>query len=1194
MHRDLHGEKNDHALVECVWSWRIRSVKPRARRDFACLYTQERDRRGNLKQTGCMQKFEKAVDSKLAELEYDAASDSATKMYEKMCAAIHFAIDTILPIRRRGSCVRRKVSEKTKDLYTRRSAMRNQGTHEQFAQIQKEIKESGLADFENWVREWADVIDDANKVGDTRGIYKGVNALAQKQNKPPTNLNTDSNGNILQSAEDVAATWYQFLKKKFAATPTEQGRPEMETLPCTQGEHGLTDIQFKRGLAKMSNDKATGPDRIPAKLYKQSPYCQTLLRQLIQKMWLEEEIPTAFARATFVMLHKNKGSKDDPTKYRCIGLLNHSYKVFNQCLLRRLETETASFLSEWQAGFRRNRGCRDNILTLRSIYDEMLEEGRKLYVSFIDYSAAFDSVSHKFIDKALKAAGASPKSRALFRAIYEAASATTRVQGTDGAEVLSESFPINRGVVQGDITSPLYFILALELILRTHDTNRHKGIKFGNVMVDTLGYADDAALLDTDVHTATERVTSIARGSEQDADMKINVGKTEVMHVEEQDSVAQATSDELRAECKFTCPNVDCKRVFHTAHGCKCHAGRCRRKGWFEVDRILDVKGATGSNEREFLIRWKGYGAEHDQWRPRRDVHPDLINEYLHANSLYDHEWPGDRCPWCDKPCKNARGVQAHMRWCGFKPDVQNFEGTCAAKAAKLTKLMAAQKNKDEVLCDGVALKNVFQFKYLGSIFAADGTNEHDVRRRIALAKQRMGTLRHVFNSSIPLPLKLKIYKTAICSLLTYGSEAWTLDEKTLAMINGANARCLSWFTGKDAHAEASTRTRTYDLVAAIRKRRFVWLGHILRMEGNRLVKHAVARQHSIGLPGNMFYDVPPHLSFKQVEAAASDRKLWKRLGTLLRPHDSTDTSTKRLQMANMTKLLPAPPPTSIPPRRMGATTRASARMCARTVSSPIAITTKAPSSANAMKKYRSRDAHALFFGSTTSTRAKMQCRKKPKPVKPKGLTDAQRAAEAHAHYIINHGTEADAEKFIKHRRIRNVCTDTLSTLQGMRNAVKVVTTAPSTSCTTPTAPAPQAMRRPVRTPTWKEAAVAVFSSSSEEGLALTPPSSPVMSTSMTVTPLPLTPVQAAPTSMLPRPIPTWKEAAAAVFDSSSGSDLDLAVTPSPSPTTPPLLTTPSPIPAMSRTPLSTSTEVPLMAAAALDSSIFSNRQRRG
>ena len=30
------------------------------------------------------------------------------------------------------------------------------------------------------------------------------------------------------------------------------------------------------------------------------------------------------------------------------------------------------------------------------------------------------------------------------------------------------------------------------------------------------------------------------------------------------------------------------------------------------------------------------------------------------------------------------------------------------------------------------------------------------------------------------------IYRTAICSLLTYGSEAWHMDERTTAMINGA------------------------------------------------------------------------------------------------------------------------------------------------------------------------------------------------------------------------------------------------------------------------------------------------------------------------------------------------------------------------------------------------------------------------
>ena len=61
----------------------------------------------------------------------------------------------------------------------------------------------------------------------------------------------------------------------------------------------------------------------------------------------------------------------------------------------------------------------------------------------------------------------------------------------------------------------------------------------------------------------------------------------------------------------------------------------------------------------------------------------------------------------------------------------------------------------------------------------------------------------------------MKIYKKAVTSLFTYDSEAWFLDEATAAKINGANARCLSRFTGKDAHAEASKHTTSYDLVRA-------------------------------------------------------------------------------------------------------------------------------------------------------------------------------------------------------------------------------------------------------------------------------------------------------------------------------------------------------------------------------------------
>ena len=142
--------------------------------------------------------------------------------------------------------------------------------------------------------------------------------------------------------------------------------------------------------------------------------------------------------------------------------------------------------------------------------------------------------------------------------------------------------------------------------------------------------------------------------------------------------------------------------------------------------------------------------------------------------------------------------------------------------------------------CEGAKLKNVFRFKYLGSIFAADGDQRYDVRRRIGLAMARMGKLTHVFNSEVSFGLKMRVYKCAVCSLFTYGSEAWNLDVATVAAINGANAACLSRITGRSRHVEASSRTRTYDLIRDIRKRRYEWLGHILRMPGERLLKVAV------------------------------------------------------------------------------------------------------------------------------------------------------------------------------------------------------------------------------------------------------------------------------------------------------------------------------------------------------------------
>ena len=123
----------------------------------------------------------------------------------------------------------------------------------------------------------------------------------------------------------------------------------------------------------------------------------------------------------------------------------------------------------------------------------------------MDYAAAFDSVSHKFLDKTLARAGASNKMRAMVRDVYTSAAAFTTVADTNGKNIKTDVFSIKRGVLQGDIMSPLLFILGLEHILRMHDTSPQKGVSLGSTRIHTLGYADDLVLTDKGDTTGMHR-----------------------------------------------------------------------------------------------------------------------------------------------------------------------------------------------------------------------------------------------------------------------------------------------------------------------------------------------------------------------------------------------------------------------------------------------------------------------------------------------------------------------------------------------------------------------------------------------------------------------------------------------------------------------------------------------------------------
>ena len=129
----------------------------------------------------------------------------------------------------------------------------------------------------------------------------------------------------------------------------------------------------------------------------------------------------------------------------------------------------------------------------------------------------------------------------------------------------SSSFNVGRGVIQGDIISPVLFILALDALVQQYDSVRDKGFKCGRILrLDVLGYADDVALISGTVEDMTRRLTAIADGAREDADMNVSLPKTFSHHVHKRANVKVSNAEAKVAESKYKYKCDFCPRRFKT------------------------------------------------------------------------------------------------------------------------------------------------------------------------------------------------------------------------------------------------------------------------------------------------------------------------------------------------------------------------------------------------------------------------------------------------------------------------------------------------------------------------------------------------------------------------------------------------------------------------------------------------------
>jgi sorting nexin-29 len=240
-------------------------------------------------------------------------------------------------------------------------------------------------------------------------------------------------------------------------------------------------------INKLKNNKAPGKNHIVAEIMKNSGKAvKNEMWKLINIIGKKQRIPEEWNTAIICLIFK-KGDILETKNYRGISLLDTCNKIQLSILLERLAPFVEEIVGRYLCGFKRGRLTTDQIFILKQVMEKHYEFNKNLYMVFIDYKQAYDSIHREELRRAMISFGISKK----YVDMVKLCNAKT-ICRVKFLRKLSLEFEINSGLRQGDALSPTLFNIGLKKVIREL-TQRQKVEIVGNESI--LSYADDIVIL---------------------------------------------------------------------------------------------------------------------------------------------------------------------------------------------------------------------------------------------------------------------------------------------------------------------------------------------------------------------------------------------------------------------------------------------------------------------------------------------------------------------------------------------------------------------------------------------------------------------------------------------------------------------------------------------------------------------------
>ena len=440
------------------------------------------------------------------------------------------------------------ISEETYKLVDERRALKprsvdNPAEKKHYNFLCREIKRRCKRDKETFVNGLCEEVEQAQIQKKSRKVYESIRKI-RGNSSTRSQVIKNKKGKILTDPEEIKDRWTEHFRELYnPINPTDDS--VLSEIPEDFGQltEDSTPVLSRDELADaircLKSGKAPGIDMISAEeIVAAGEKGTDALFSLCQKFWQEERFPDDWKHSVIIPIHKKK-DKLQCDNYRGMSLLCHSQKLMASVLLGRIKSRTGEVLSEAQAGFRPGRGTIDQLFTLRLLAEKYYEFGKDLYICYVDFQKAFDSVWRKGLWQVMRHLGYDIKIIRLLESMYHNTASSVRV-GSQGE--LSSWFETLVGVLQGCVLSPLLFNIMLEIVMALSLEDGDIGATISGFLCSNLRFADDIALLSESDKGLQSQVDSLHAVSTRFG-LKISTSKTEVQCCSRDPPAIQTTID---------------------------------------------------------------------------------------------------------------------------------------------------------------------------------------------------------------------------------------------------------------------------------------------------------------------------------------------------------------------------------------------------------------------------------------------------------------------------------------------------------------------------------------------------------------------------------------------------------------------------------------------------------------------------